>query len=422
MTITIDGTVGANKGVVLDSNGKLPVIDGSQVTTLNATQVTTGTVATARLDTGTTAGKVLVLDGSGNMPAVDATLMTGVVSATKSASSPTVSTNPSGGLGTKWIKTGTGDVWICTDATAGANVWTNTGAGTGDIGALAYGGIGGGTSYGWAGGGYPGPLNSIEYFSFASDGGGTDAGNLTRNQNAFAPASSTTHGYVAGGANIPVADALERFQFSNNGNAADIGSLASGSQRNTPNNSAVNSSTHGYCAGGSSHQSIEKFTFAASATNTIVGNLVVASVSMAGHSSYTHGYFSGRSSATNHIERLPFASDAGTTDVGDLAVAVSYATGTSSNTHGYTCSGGNSGGKNHIQKFAYAASSNATDIGDLTIATGNRTASASEYFGYIIGGSANGTLIEKLSFTTDGASTGVGNMTAVRHQPGGWQS
>ena len=98
MTIIIDGTVGANKAVVLDSSGKLPVIDGSLVTTLNATQVTTGSIATARLDTGTTNGKVLVLDGSGNIPAIAAGAMTGVSSATKSASDPTVSTNPSTGL------------------------------------------------------------------------------------------------------------------------------------------------------------------------------------------------------------------------------------------------------------------------------------------------------------------------------------
>ena len=45
MTITIDGTVGANKAVVLDANGKLPAIDGSLLTTLNATQVTTGSIA-----------------------------------------------------------------------------------------------------------------------------------------------------------------------------------------------------------------------------------------------------------------------------------------------------------------------------------------------------------------------------------------
>ena len=56
MTIIIDGTVGANKAVVLDSSGKLPAIDGSLVTTLNATQVTTGSIATARIDTGTTTG------------------------------------------------------------------------------------------------------------------------------------------------------------------------------------------------------------------------------------------------------------------------------------------------------------------------------------------------------------------------------
>ena len=138
MTIIIDGTVGANKAVVLDSSGKLPTIDGSLVTTLNATQVTTGSIATARIDTGTTNGKVLVLDGSGNMPAIAAGSMTGVSSATKSASNPTVSTNPATGLGTKWINSTTGAIFILTDATAGANVWTNTGGTSGNIAPFAF--------------------------------------------------------------------------------------------------------------------------------------------------------------------------------------------------------------------------------------------------------------------------------------------
>ena len=177
MTVTIDGTVGANKGVVLDSAGKLPVIDGSQVTTLNATQVTTGTVAIARLDTGTTAGKVLLLDGSGNMPAVNASEMTGVASATKSASSPTVSTNPSTGLGTKWIKTGTGDVWILTDATAGANIWTNVGSGTGDIQPILQ---SQGATYGWVSGGRTsGPVTNVnQSFPFATESNATDASDI----------------------------------------------------------------------------------------------------------------------------------------------------------------------------------------------------------------------------------------------------
>ncbi len=95
------------------------------MTTLNATQVTTGSIATARIDTGTTTGKVLVLDGSGNMPVIAAGAMTGVESATQSASDPAIDTNPATGLGTKWINTTSGEIFVCTDATTDANVWTN---------------------------------------------------------------------------------------------------------------------------------------------------------------------------------------------------------------------------------------------------------------------------------------------------------
>lgn len=43
---------------------------------------------------------------------------------TKSASDPTVSINPSGGVGTVFLNTTSGDMYSCTDATAGSNVWT----------------------------------------------------------------------------------------------------------------------------------------------------------------------------------------------------------------------------------------------------------------------------------------------------------
>ena len=101
--------------------------------TTNATNITSGSLATARVNVGTTAGKILQVDGSGNLPAVDGSLLTGIVSFTTSASDPTVSTNPSTGVGTEWINTTSGEIYICTDATAGANVWTNVGGGTGNI-------------------------------------------------------------------------------------------------------------------------------------------------------------------------------------------------------------------------------------------------------------------------------------------------
>ena len=46
-----------------------------------------------------------------------------VSTATKSSSDPTISTNPSSGVGTKWINTTSGEIFLCTDATAGANKW-----------------------------------------------------------------------------------------------------------------------------------------------------------------------------------------------------------------------------------------------------------------------------------------------------------
>ena len=52
---------------------------------------------------------------------------------TKSASDPAVDTNPAGGVGTVFLNTTSGEMYSCTDATAGANVWVNTGEGSGNI-------------------------------------------------------------------------------------------------------------------------------------------------------------------------------------------------------------------------------------------------------------------------------------------------
>ena len=132
--IIIKGTpvVAANEVLVADSNSKIPAVDGSAVTAMAGGNIT-GTIPTARLDSGTTANKLVVLGGSG-LPAVDGSLLTGIVSYTKSASDPTISTNPSGGVGTEWVNHTTGKQFICTDATAGENVWKCSGGGaSGDV-------------------------------------------------------------------------------------------------------------------------------------------------------------------------------------------------------------------------------------------------------------------------------------------------
>ena len=73
----------------------------------------------------------------------------GLTGITSNTGDPTTSSNP-GEVGALWINSTSGEVYICTDATAGSNEWTNIGGGSGNIS----------------------PTYSIEYVVQAGGGGG----------------------------------------------------------------------------------------------------------------------------------------------------------------------------------------------------------------------------------------------------------
>ena len=426
--------------------------------TTNATNITSGSLATARVNVGTTAGKILQVDGSGNLPAIDGSLLTGIVSFTKSASDPAIDTNPSAGVGAEWVNTTSGEVYLCTDATAGANVWTNVGPGTGNVEPIpGY----QGDAYGYATGGYNqygSPLyhNEIQKYSFTSDANGTDVANLVAGNNAQGGHSSTTHGYNCGGnshtgPNWTTDSIIEKFQFSNDADSVDTTADLFDPRIEI---GTTQSDTHGYQQGGQNEpggttaqtDTISKFPFASSANGTDVGNLTVDIASgsglgkarCGGCSSATHGYALGGLTwhapagpvinyALNAIERYSFASDGDGADVGNLTQIVAVAYGcSSSETHGYLCGGYVYGGVNNspvggytnvIEKVAYASSSNATDVGDATISRGSQMASTSTTHGYVAGGYNSWptqlNVIEKYSFTTDGNATDVGDLAVA---------
>ena len=210
---------GADQVLGADSNSKIPAVDGSQLILLNATTVTSGTIASARLDVGTTANKLIQLDGTAKLPAVDASQLTGIVSATISANDPTISTNPSGGVGTEWNNSTSGEMYICTDATAGANVWTNVGAGSGDISPYVF----QGTQYGFSMCGNHPNTNVIQKYSYTSDANATDVADCTNSVQGPQGGRSKTHGYSAGGETTT--DVINKFSFTDGNNATDIGNL-----------------------------------------------------------------------------------------------------------------------------------------------------------------------------------------------------
>ena len=98
------------------------------VTAVDGSKITTGTIPEARI-AALAASKL-----TGALPAISGANLTNLPSEiTKSSSDPTISTNPAGGVGTVWANTTSGEMYICTTATAGANVWTNVGPGTGNV-------------------------------------------------------------------------------------------------------------------------------------------------------------------------------------------------------------------------------------------------------------------------------------------------
>ena len=225
---------------------------------------------------------------TGSMPVIDGSNLTGVSAYTQSASDPAIDTNPSGGLGTVWVNTTSGEVFSCTDATAGANVWTNVGSGTGNVGGFSLQASISGYTMGGSRGAAGGSQNIIDKFSFTSDGDATDVGDLTASKSEIAGQSSATHAYQSGGGPAPKT-AIEKFSFSVGGNASIVASLSVGRSGNT----GTSTETHGYNAGGEPNiDVIDKFVFATDGDATDVGNLSQGRHGCGGNSSTTHGYAS----------------------------------------------------------------------------------------------------------------------------------
>ena len=376
-------------------------------------------------DVGTSANQLVQLDSNAKIPAVDGSLLTGL-GGLSGSSDPTISTNP-GTVGKSYTNTTDGEMFICTDATAGANVWKNVGAGSGNITSAVY----GGETYGFTAGGQGGPpwvvSNMIERFSFTSDGNASDFGSdlavATRYQ---ASASSSTHGYaVSGLINAGSAvDYIQKYAMTSSSNATDIGNATVSKEGCM----GTNSETYGYHAGGTSPRvnDIARWSFASDGDAVDWADLVVVSSFGIGCSDWDNGYGYVAQQSTDQVQKFPFASQTNSVDTTqNLTLVVNHSGSNSSATHGYSAGGSNTTPHNHIDKFQFNTSNHATDVGNL--ATGRQyvgqTHPSSLTYGYsccgtLSGGPAGGTnTIEKFSFSSDGNASDVGDLAESIYAP-----
>ena len=413
--IIVDGTIGAKRFLLLDSTGKIPAVDGSQVTALAAGNVATDIIPIARIDVGTTANKLVQLDANAKLPALDASLLTNIPGATKSSSDPAIDTNPSGGVGSEWHNTTTGKAYICTDATTDENVWTNVGAGSGNIQLLFQ-----GTAYGYdMGGRTPTASDVIQKYSYTSDGNSTDVANLYQARDSVTGTQSKTYGYVSAGTQAGHL-MIDKHQFATTNNSTSVGNLIN---KGYLGGGVSGNDGYGYHVGGDEPVDvfIQRFSFTTDGNAVDVGDMTRGTNSHSCSSDWTaeYGYSAGGVLPTGDvIERFAFGSSVTSTDVGDMAIDVDAGAGSSSNTHGYVAGGYLSGVKDHIQKYAFASSGNSTDIANLTQGRYGVAGTSSTTHGYASAGNySTGTAytvtIDKYSHDTDTNATDVGDCLAT---------
>ena len=379
---------------------------------------------------------ILTLDASqltGTLPAMSGAALTNLPGPTKSASDPTISTNPSTGVGTIWANTTSGEMYACTDATAGANIWINVGAGDGQV-AKPFGGLGGGTIDGYIAGGYSGGTDGFQVrqdilkISLSSDGDSTAHGNLIQKASSekgtgmAAGHSSATHGYSSGGDyRLPAwttSAAIDRFAFSSNVTATDQGDLT----RITNYHGGHSTITHGYTTGGAADgvpatNKMDRFPYASLSGATSIGTLAATRQVFASCDSNTHGFMcGGQRGGTNFqnvIEKFAFSSSSSSTDCGDLVNSKHGTKGSSTTTHGYVSGGGST---DTIQKFHFNTNANATDVGNLTAAKQGGTACSAVTHTFVTGGNGPITTIQKFAHASDGDSTNTGNLVGARQE------
>lgn len=360
---------------------------------------------------------------TGALPAVDGSALTGISAGVyNNASDPTITSNRD--LGTLWANSVSGNLFICTDATSNSNVWVNVGSGSGDT-THAYGGMGGGTAYGFASCGVvPGLyISLINRFSFAS-GNAQTWGNasLARDTVCQTGASSSTHGFISNGyAGAPInagVNVIDKFPFASGAGATDFGDL--NFQRGA--HQCSYDETRAYISGGRFQASpphftdgnIQTFLFANNSSNTNHGDLTRNSQWVGSQSSKTHGYVCGAVNGT--IEKFAFASDAGGSMIsGDLNGGVAttrfnYSTGHSSDTKGFIAGG--SVANNYIDSFNFASDSAAgTSHGNLVKGTYTHAGSTSTTHGFLAGEDGGSTMIQRFSFDNNGHADDVGDLT-----------
>ena len=232
---------------------------------------------------------------------------------TTSSSDPAVDTDPSGGVGTIFTNTTSGETYVCSDATEGSNVWKNVGDGEGDIRPILWYGDRGMC----VGGAYGGQSNTIQYITISSLGNSTDYGDLSTAAHSMGSCSDSSRGVYGGGYNT---SRIEYSTIANTGGCTDFGAALPNGARYLL--TATSNDTRGIWLGGAypPNDSCDYVVIQTTGTATDFGNLAVAKYGLGSASNGTRAIgFGGATPPVDTIQFFVFATTGDSNNFGDLS-------------------------------------------------------------------------------------------------------
>ena len=329
-----------------------------------------------------------------------------------SASSPVVTTNPSS-VGSTWINTTSGEIFVATDITSDENVWQGT-AGNTVVPSPEFLGsrgiFGGGTS-----------SDVIEYITISTPGNGTDFGDLTAARSSLAACSNGSRGIFGGGWVSAISNIIDYITIATTGNATDFGDLTISRMALA----ACSSELRGIFGGGESpnRDTIDYITIATTGNAIDFGDLTSVRRFLAGCSNGVRGLFGGgdNSGNVNTIDYVTIASTGNATDFGDLTSARYTLAATSNDTRGLFAGGYANDTTDTIDYVTIATAGNAADFGDLTAARRYLAGCSDGTYAVFAGSTYYSTddIMDYVTIASTGNATDFGDLTVARGQLAG---
>jgi hypothetical protein len=348
----------------------------------------------------------------------------GLGGVTVSTTDPAVDSNPSA-TGHQWINKTSGELYVCTDNTAGSNVWVNVGEGDGGVPLTA-----GPITRGVFGSGGGEANKTMDYITIATTGNATDFGDMVSNTTYHQGCGKGIRGVFGGGHDGAYTDSMDYITIASPGNAIDFGNLS------------VNRGGLGACAdatrgifslgyNGSGLNTIDYITIATTGNATDFGDAVLTRWNTTSCSDATRGVNIGGSTSggvSNVIDYITIQTTGNATDFGDMVVARATASACSDATRGVAAGGAENGSPyrtNYIDYITIASTSNASDFGDLSPGVmANMAAVSDATRGCWGGGHIGSTLVNNIQYVTiqtTGNTTDFGDLTVARYYMGGVQ-